>query len=327
MSNGRNGKPSCFTFSLSEVQSKMLLKICEVRGFERYDVNYARYAFRGNGFNLVMYNSGKLVLQGKEAPDFVTFTIEPQITREFSFGNESVFHREWFLAHAGLDESGKGDFFGPVVTACVIAGGNEVRMLRKVGVKDSKSIGSDRVILDLEKKIREAENVVVEVMALSMEKYNELHRRFGNNLNQLLGWMHACSLKNALKRRYVAQGLLDQFSKSPIVQGFIRRDFPDFELAMRTKAESDPVVAAASIVARAEYVRRMEKLSEAAKVILPKGASRGVIEIGKKIFAAEGAEGLAKYGKIHFKTFREICGIGEGEMEGSGDGEGDETVA
>jgi ribonuclease HIII len=326
MTSGREKKPSCFTFLLDEVQSKTLREICEVRGFERYDVNYARYAFRGNGFNLVMYNTGKLVLQGKEASDFVTFTIEPQITREFSFGNENVFHPDWFLPHAGLDESGKGDFFGPAVTACVIAGGDEVCQFRKLGVKDSKSMGSDRAILELEKKIRETKNVVVEVMTLSMEKYNELHRRFGSNLNRLLGWMHACSLGNALKRRYVAQGLLDQFSKSPIVQGFIGHDFPNFELAMRTKGESDPVVAAASIVARAEYVRQMEKLSESAKVILAKGAGRGVIEIGKKIFATEGAEGLAKYSKIHFKTFREICGIGEGKMESSAGGENDETA-
>ncbi|MDR1590422.1 MAG: ribonuclease HIII [Puniceicoccales bacterium] len=315
----KSNQQNCFTFTLTSTQAERLRDICERRGFVPYAVNYARYAFHANGFNLVMYNSGKLVLQGKEAAEFVTFTIEPQITQVFSLGNEEVFHEEWFNPHAGLDESGKGDLFGPVVTACVIAGGNEVRALRTIGVKDSKAIASARAALELEKEIRKISGIVIEVMTLSMAKYNELHGRFGANLNRLLGWMHACSLKNALKRRYVADGLLDQFSKAPIVQGFLKRDFPNFDLRMRTKAESDPVVATASVIARAEYIRQMEKLSEVAGISLPKGAGKAVIEAGRKIFEKEGSDGLAKYSKVHFKTFSEICGtnLGKEEKEGN----------
>jgi ribonuclease HIII len=146
-------QPHSFTFELNGQQADTLLGICKARGFEPYSVNYTRYAFRGNGFSVAMYNSGKLVLQGKEAADFVTFTIEPQITKEFLLGNESILHPEIFRPHAGLDESGKGDFFGPLVTACVIAGGDEVKTLRKVGVKDSKSVTTDGAIFNLEKKI------------------------------------------------------------------------------------------------------------------------------------------------------------------------------
>jgi ribonuclease HIII len=297
----------CFTVKLSDDQADKLLDICEMRGFERYDVDYARYAFRGEALNLVMYSSGKLVLQGKSAAEFVTFTLEPYVTQEFVFGNDEVYHSEWFVPHAGLDESGKGDFFGPVVTACVIAGGDEVRTLQKIGVKDSKSVSSDRAIFAMEKKILSVEGIVAESMALSMEKYNELYGRFGSNLNRLLGWMHANSLGNALRRRYVSDGLLDQFSKQPIVQGFLRKDFPEFVLTMRTKAESDPVVAAASIIARAEYVRQLEALSKEMDVILPKGAGRNVLAIGREIFVRDGAEGLAKCSKVHFKTFNEIA--------------------
>jgi ribonuclease HIII len=153
----KDNRQTCFTFSLSESQAKHLPDICEKRGFEPYSVNYARYAFHGNGFNLVMYNSGKLVLQGKEAVEFVTFTIEPQITQVFTFGNEDVFHPEWFIPHAGLDESGKGDFFGPIVTACVIAEGSEIHALQKIGVKDSKRIEGDQAIFNVEKNSRNRE--------------------------------------------------------------------------------------------------------------------------------------------------------------------------
>jgi ribonuclease HIII len=288
-----------------------------MRGLEPYGVPYARYAFRGKGFNLVAYNSGKVVLQGKEAADFVAFTLEPYVTQAFVFGQEEAHHPEWFLPHAGLDESGKGDFFGPVVAACVIAGGDEVRALQKTGVRDSKSVGGDRAIFAMEKSIRAIGGVVVQSTALTMGKYNELYGRFGRNLNRLLGWLHASALGGALRRRYVPEGLLDQFSKRPIVQGFLARDFPDFALAMRTKAESDPVVAAASIVARAEYLRRLEALSKEAGRPLPRGAGRNVWAVGRTIFEEFGAEFLAKYCKTHFKTFGEITGEAAGSASPS----------
>jgi ribonuclease HIII len=307
-------KSHCFTLKLSGDQAEKLSDICEMRGFEHYSVPYAYYAFRGNGLNLVLYDSGKLVIQGREAADFVAFTVEPYVTQEFVFGNEEISHPERFTPHAGLDESGKGDFFGPVVTACVIAGDSEMRALHKMGVRDSKSVSGDRAIFAMEKNIRGVAGIVIESMALTMEKYNALYGRFGRNLNRLLGWMHACSLGSALRRRYVSEGLLDQFSKQPIVQGFLKREFPEFALAMRTKAESDPVVAAASIIARAEFLRQMEALSKEAAVILPRGAGPRVITIGREIFTKTGAEGLAKYCKVHFKTFNEIAGESGGEV-------------
>jgi ribonuclease HIII len=181
-----------------------------------------------------------------------------------------------------------------------------------MGVRDSKSVSGDRAIFAMEKNIRGVAGIVVESMALTMEKYNALYGRFGRNLNRLLGWMHACSLGSALRRRYVPEGLLDQFSKQPIVQSFLKRDFPEFALAMRIKAESDPVVAAASIIARAEFLRRLEALSKEAAVILPRGAGARVFAVGREIFVRSGAEDLAKFCKMHFKTFGEITGQSDG---------------
>lgn len=301
-----NKTQTCFSFTLTPPQVEHLHQICLQRGFEPYDVQYSLYAFRGNRLNIVCYRTGKLVIQGRDAQEFVTFTIEPEVTQTFLLGNDEVYHPEWYEIHAGLDESGKGDVFGPVVTACVIAGGDEVRALQKVGVKDSKAVSSDREILKIEEKIRRTDGVIVEVMALSMEKYNELYVKFGRNLNRLLGWLHSCSLKNALKRRPIERGLLDQFSKQPIVQGYIEKEFPEFELAMRTKAEADPVVGAASIVARAEYIRRMEQLSKDAGMELPKGAGAVVNKIGYELYEKVGDEGMVHFCKMHFKNLETI---------------------
>jgi ribonuclease HIII len=123
-------------------------------------------------------------------------------------------------------------------------------------------------------------------------------------------------LSNALKRRRVPEGLLDQFSKRPIVQGFIQREFPEFTLNMRTKAEEDPVVAAASIMARAEYIQKMKALSTEAAMTLPRGAGQAVKVAGIELFRRGGHEVLANYSKTHFKTFQEICDDG-GASRGS----------
>ncbi len=119
-----------------------------------------------------------------------------------------------------------------------------------------------------------------------------------------MGWMHAKSLTAALEARPVPWGLLDQFSKADHVGPLLKQ--PGFELRQRTRAESDPVVAAASICARAEYVRRMDSLSKQAGMTLRKGASAAVKMQGVELVRALGEAQLGNYAKVHFKTAKEV---------------------
>ncbi|MDR1413488.1 MAG: ribonuclease HIII [Puniceicoccales bacterium] len=292
---------STYSIKLDSEQMRTLYDLCLGKGFEKYDVAYAKFAFRGNQVNIVAYDSGKLVVQGKKMQEFVQFELEMNVTCAVSFGYEEVMHPEWLENHAGMDESGKGDLFGPLVTACVIAGGDVVRQWLKDGIRDSKTVSNDRMIFSLESKILKSD-CVAEIMCLSMEKYNELYIKFGKNMNVLLGWMHSCSLENALQKRRVPWGMLDQFSKRPIVQSFLSSELGDeiFDLRMRTKAESDPVVAAASILARAEYNRRMDALSKLAGFRINKGAGRITVEQANKIVAKFGYGKLSSFVKTHF---------------------------
>jgi ribonuclease HIII len=137
-------------------------------------------------------------------------------------------------------------------------------------------------------------------MRVGMKKYNELYHKFGSNMNILLGWMHSCSLQNALQEKPVEWGMLDQFSKKPIVQKFLK--IKDFDLRMQTKAESDPVVAAASILARAEYNRQIDILSKNAGFKINKGAGKITVEQANKILQLFGKESLQDYIKTHFAT-------------------------
>jgi ribonuclease HIII len=290
---------SCHSTKLDNAQMQSLFGLCVAKHFEKYEVPYARFAFKGNDLNVVAYESGKLVIQGKNTEEFVQFELEPKVTFEATLGYEEVLHPEWFEEHAGMDESGKGDLFGPLVTACVIAGRDTIVQWTKDGIRDSKKVANDRMIFALESKILKSD-CVAEIMCVGMEKYNDLYVKFGKNMNTLLGWMHSCSLKNALQKRYVPWGMLDQFSPRPIVQKFLKDE--NFDLRMRTKAESDPVVAAASILARAEYNRKMNTLSEKAGFKINKGAGGLTVVQANDIAKIFGYESLKSFIKVHFAT-------------------------
>lgn len=296
-----------YTLKLDPGQIEKLRAWFDAHTWAFYAVDHALFAFKGDQVNVVAYKSGKVVIQGKKTEDFVAYVLEAEITGTPQLGYEEVNHPEWFEAHAGIDESGKGDFFGPLISACVIADGDMVKLWREAGIQDSKRITSDRAILNLEKQIRATKGVVVKLTWAGMRKYNDLYHKFNDNTNKLLAWMHAKSLEEALKVRRVEWAMLDQFTKQPLVQNYFKND--PIEVRMMTKAESDPVVAAASICARAEFIRQMEKLSERYGEPLLRGASGQVKAQGRVLVERLGADALGDYAKTHFRTAYEILGL------------------
>jgi len=299
-------KLSTYTVKLDDVGMAKLEAVCRQRGWMPFEVAYTRFAFKGADVNVSAYTSGKVVVAGKGTEEFVTMTLEPEVTGEARLGYDEVLHPEWFEAHAGLDESGKGDFFGPVVAATVIADRAAIATWREAGVQDSKKIAESQ-ILRLDQLIRGTRGVVSKTVAFGMPKYNEVMSRPRANLNLLLAWQHAVALEDCLKRQPVSWGLLDQFSEQPLVQREMKKKgLGDFDLRMRTKAEEDPVVAAASIVARAEYVRIMRRLSEHFGEPLLKGASAAVKTQAHAIIERFGVRALGDFAKLHFRTAYEV---------------------
>jgi ribonuclease HIII len=299
-------KLATYTVKLDDAQLDKLNNWCESRGWEKREVAYARFGYKGPTVNVTGYESRKVVIVGKGTEDFVSMTLEPEITGEIKLGYDEVLNPEWYEPHAGLDESGKGDFFGPVVAATVIADAAAIRKLVTAGVKDSKKI-ADPQIMKLDQIIRSTKGTTSEVSVFGMEKYNELMSRPRANMNKLLAWQHGIALINALEKQPVARGLLDQFTKTPLVQNELKRKgVTNFQLDMRTKAESDPVVAAASIVARAEFLRIMRRLSDKFGTNLQKGASAAVKDQAVEIMNKLGTVALGQFAKLHFRTAYEV---------------------
>jgi ribonuclease HIII len=301
-------KIASYTAKLDDAQIKKLGSLLEARGWTPFDVGYTHFAYKADHLkvNVSAYTSGKIVVAGKGTEDFVRDVLEPEITGAAKLGYDGVLHPDWFGPHAGLDESGKGDFFGPVVAATVIAEKPAIEAWRQAGVQDSKKITENR-IFELDKLIRQTPGVAVRSFKLGMPKYNELMAKPRANLNLLLAWQHAIALTEALNLKRVPRGLLDQFSKQPLVQRELKkRGVENFDLQMRTKAEEDPVVAAASIVARAEFVREMVQLSRRCGLKLQKGAGPLVKEQAHEIIQKFGARALGDFAKLHFRTAYQV---------------------
>ena len=302
-------KKASHTFTLTPSQLQKVRDHCYNAVWDQFHPEYSIYAFRNDARKVVVtaYASGKLVVAGRGSEEFITDFLEPQVTGEARLGYDEVHHPEWFEPHAGLDEAGKGDVFGPVVACTVVAPQSSIiKSWIEAGVKDSKSL-NDNVILKLDKIIRETKGAVVEVSLCDMHRYNELMLKPRANMNLMLAWLHAKALEKALSQAQVPWALLDQFSKLPLVQRYFKDK--TFDLRMRTKAESDPVVAAASVCARAEFVRQMNSLSKLAGETLRKGASSEVRKQGVGLVQKFGPGRLGDFAKLHFKTSYEILGL------------------
>src|SRR5579862_4396675 len=200
----------------------------------------------------------------------------------------------------GVDESGKGDFFGPLVIAACYVGPEHLAELE--GVKDSKKL-SDPQALRLSLKIRSV--CPNSVIAIGPAKYNELYAKF-RNLNKLLAWGHARAIENVLEQRSCDLVISDQFADPAGLKRQLFEKGRTITLQSMVRAEADVAVAAASILARAEFLRRLKRLGEEFGMELPKGASTQVVDAGKRFVARYGAGELPRVAKMHFKTAQSV---------------------
>ncbi len=204
--------------------------------------------------------------------------------------------------HIGTDESGKGDYFGPLVVAGVFLPADQEKVLAELGVKDSKRF-SDNRIRELASLIKKG--YTHSVVAIGPEKYNELYTKL-RNLNRLLAWAHSRVIENILEEVNCTLAITDQFGDKAYVLNALMKRGKNIELIQRPKAEEDLAVAAASILAREGFLTRLYYLSQEIRTDLPKGASPLVEEAGVKLVLAHGAQVLDKVAKKHFKTTARI---------------------
>lgn len=202
----------------------------------------------------------------------------------------------------GIDESGKGDYFGPLVVAAVFVTPEMEPDLRLMEVRDSKKI-SDNRILEMARDLRQV--CPYSIVAIGPQRYNELYAKI-RNLNRLLAWGHARALENLLEKADCHLAISDQFGDERYILNALQEKGKRVRLVQRPKAESDLAVAAASILARAEFLTRLKRLSDEIGLPLPKGASAQVELAARMVVKKHGQELLGTVAKLHFKTTQAV---------------------
>jgi ribonuclease HIII len=268
----------------------------------------------------IMYQSGKLVIAGY-APAFdhavaIVGSVgkpvapkRPPAAPAASAPAEAPSENE---PHIGTDEAGKGDFFGPLVTAGVYVDERTARLLRTMGVRDSKLV-SDRELRGLATNIRDVvEDEKRAVIIVAPKRYNELYKQMrseGKNLNTLLAWAHTRAIEDlighGLRPKFI---LSDQFGDKRYIESRLMVDtrLSGVPVLQMHRAEADVAVAAASILARDAFLKWLEQAGKALGLTVPKGASPKVIETGKLLISRMGADGLKDYAKVSFKTMQKV---------------------
>lgn len=287
------------------------LKNIRKLGFQTSEPQKAQYNFqaeiKGNDGNikLLVYFSkkgNKIVLQGnKELQLYQKVYI--LIFGERFFGNDKITLTEPEI-YIGTDESGKGDYFGPLVIAAVFTDPSILKKLKEIGVRDSKEL-TDESISIIAAKIKKMDGCVFDVIVISPEKYNILYGKMGN-LNKLLGWAHAKAIENVLNVKISPEAISDKFGNEKYIHSSLQEKGKEIKLHQVTKAEKFTAVAAASILARDSFIKWFYRVKKQMNIQLPKGASQKVEEKAKYIKNQLGNEVLGKLVKLHFKTTKKL---------------------
>jgi ribonuclease HIII len=296
-----------FTYTLTPEQAAALEMVTEgMSALQRVQVPYTTLALKGKHLTINLYTSGKLVVQGKEAQDFVLFTLEPLVLGAATVGYEEVLDPKMFAPHMGSDESGKGDIFGPLITVACFIDETSGKKLAELGIRDSKTIADSKIatLATEARKILGRQNCAF--VLLRPQTYNRVYDKIGN-LNRLLAWCHARAIETLAEQRPdCPRAVIDQFAKTEatINRALMPRG-KKLIIEQMHKAERDIAVAAASVLARDVFVKELKKLSEEAGIELPKGAGPKVPEALSTLLKTKGPAILPQMAKCHFKTIDE----------------------
>lgn len=318
----------------STLQDQIQSAIEKLGPTESRTEQYCKYFFKFIGktetLTVKQYSSGKLTIQGSAGtlyksilecivPLYVVYFPNSDISVDRLLGlNTRVAQTqasnndliEVPLPHIGTDESGKGDYFGPMVIAGVLIDSATETALKGLGVKDSKTL-TDKRCKELAVTIRHLLPGKYEEIEILPERYNQLYEQFkaeGKNLNHLLAWGHARAIESLLLKWSCSHAIADQFGDENYIRSNLMEKGRTVQLIQLPKGERYIAVAAASILARDRFLSRMESFRDTYKIELPKGASDSVVTAGKQFVQTHGGNSLGKTAKLHHKTTEKIKG-------------------
>ena len=254
---------------------------------------------------LSFYTSGKIVIQGRGAAKKELLLAVTGVSQPDEIPAEKNKEKD-FEERIGSDESGKGDYFGPLVVAAVHVDRVAVNRLRKAGIMDSKLMSARSIRRGAEEIGRICGRENFEIVTLMPHRYNELYPSFGN-LNKMLAWMHARAIETLVTRKPCKLLVVDRFARGKTLSGALMMNGRKMRLVEIVRGERDIAVAAGSVLARDEFVKRLGELSEKAGIKLPRGAT-SVVDAGRRLIKIVGERNLGDFAKLHFRTTAMVRG-------------------
>jgi len=302
-------KKHSHTIKLTPDQMEAAARLLREGNYRLRHLEHTIAAAQGEDCQIAIYKSGKCLVQGKGAEDWITFVLEPEILKEARLGYEEILNPESVAPHMGVDESGKGDFFGPLVIAAAYVDETIARDLKAMNVRDSKTITTDKAMQAMARKIRDRLGARYVVVSIGPSAYNRLYVTM-KSVNRILAWGHAKAIENLLEKvPECPRALSDQFGPEQQIQRALQQKGRKIKLEQRHRAESDVAVAAASILARSAFLTQMDKLGEKySGKKLPKGASATVKAVAGELVKQHGGAIFLETAKCHFKTTDDVLG-------------------
>ena len=288
--------------TLTEPQREKLIALLEAGNYRPASVPHTIIAVDGSNCRINLYKSGKLLVQGKGTEDFVVFTLEPEILGRAELGYEKILKPEATAPHMGIDESGKGDFFGPLVVAAAYVDPTLAKAMEQIGVKDCKKL-SDKQVFAIGARLRALLGTNrYKLVTLPPEIYNRLYAKI-RNVNRLLAWAHARAIEDLLTGvPSCPRAVADQFGAAHLIKRSLMKKGREITLEQHHKAESDIAVAAASVLAREQFLLILQRLGKLHGTTLLKGASDAVRQTAIDLVRAKGPGVLVSVAKCHFRT-------------------------
>jgi len=291
-----------FTYKLTEEQQHALFGILKAGNYRPVEAPYTKIAVKTDECSISLYTSGKCLVQGKGARDFVEFVLEPTVLQSIGVGYEDFLNPEMSQAHMGVDESGKGDYFGPMVVAAAYIDEQLIGPMRELDVKDSKNVTSDKKAVFMGGELRKLLGKRYALVRIGPAAYNRLYAKM-RSVNAILAWAHARAIENMLEAvPNCPRAISDQFGSKKQVESALMKKGRKIELIQRHRAESDLAVAAASLIAREGFLRSLTKMADEHRIVIPKGASAAVKDAAAELVRKGGPDILIQTAKCHFKT-------------------------
>ena len=329
------GNETSFTYELDAEQQKKLLALLAAGNYKPRQVPYSIAAVEGDGFHCALYQKEthglrKLCIQGGKARDFVEFFLEPNVLGAAGVGYEKILNPEATAPHGGGDESGKGDYFGPLVVACCYVDEKLAEKMQEMGVKDCKQM-TDASVLSVGSQIRRLLGKEgFSFVCIGPAAYNRLYAKI-RNVNRLLAWAHGTCVEDLLgKKPDCPRVVIDQFAPTEaVIERALKERGRKIVIEQRHKAESDIAVAAASVVAREIFLRSLcdmakdvDPAAEKLLGVVPQGASDPRVRGGAEEKARKhGPEWLMNHCKAHFQTTDKVlAAIGKSRADMPPDG-------